>query len=158
LSKRLIVLFAGVVAIAVIAAGCGSSSDESTETTAALTKAEFIKQGDAICEKCNKHDEAEFESFAKEHELSEKKEPTKAQQEELVTDVVLPSISKQAEELRELGVPSGDEDAVNGILDGLDEAIEKAEDAPTLVLEGQGPFVDVNKQAKEYGFEVCGQQ
>ena len=50
MSKRLIAMLAGVMAIAIVAAGCGSSSD-STPTPFVLTKAEFIKQGDAICAK-----------------------------------------------------------------------------------------------------------
>ena len=55
MSKRLIALLAGVMAIAIIAAGCGSSSDDSTDTTVVvLTKTEFIKQGDAICAKGGK--------------------------------------------------------------------------------------------------------
>jgi hypothetical protein len=154
MSKGLIATLAGVVAIAVIAAGCGSSSSDSTSS---LTKAEFIKQGDAICEKGNKNDEAEFEAFAKENNISQSKEPSKAQEEELVKTVILPSISTQAEELGELGAPSGEEDQVNAIVEGVEEAVEKAEEDPSTVLKGNGPFEEVDTLTKEYGLKVCGQ-
>jgi hypothetical protein len=142
----------GVLAIGVIAAGCGSSSD----STSSLTKAEFIKQADAICTAGNKSDEAEFEAYAKENGL-ENKEPSDAQKEELVTDVVLPSISKQGEEISALGAPSGEEDQVNAIVDGIEGAVEEAEGDPSVVLSGPGPFKEVDKLAKDYGLTVCGQ-
>jgi hypothetical protein len=158
LSKRLIAMLAGVVAIAVVAAGCGSSSD-STESTASLTKAEFIKQGDAICKKGNKEIEEGFESFAKENNLPQHKEPTKAQGKELVETVIVPEIKAQAEGIRALGTPSGDEAQVSAMLDSLDEGIEEAEEDPEALFAAKSdPFASANKQAKEYGLKVCGQE
>jgi hypothetical protein len=158
LSKRLIAMLAGVVAIAVVAAGCGSSSD-STESTASLTKAEFIKQGDAICKKGNKEIEEGFESFAKENNLPQNKEPNKAQGKELVETVIVPDIKAQAEGIRALGAPSGDEAQVSAMLDSLDEGIEAAEEDPEALFAAKSdPFASANKQAKEYGLKVCGQE
>jgi hypothetical protein len=158
LSKRLIAMLAGVVAIAVVAAGCGSS-DNSSESTASLTKAEFIKQGDAICKKGNKEIEEGFESFAKENNLPQGKEPTKAQGRELVETVLVPDIKAQAEGIRALGTPSGDEAEISAMLDSLDEGIEEAEKDPEALFTAKSdPFASANKQAKEYGLKVCGQE
>jgi hypothetical protein len=151
LSKRLIAMLFGVLAMAAIAAGCGDSGGSS------LTKAEYIKRGDEICKKGNEGNENEFEAFAKEKGLKQNEAPTEAQKEELVTDVVLPSISKQAEELGDLGTPETEGEQAEAIVESLDEAIEKAEAEPARVLGGQGPFEGVDKMAAEYGFRVCGQ-
>jgi hypothetical protein len=161
LSKRLIAMLFGVLAIAVIAAGCGSSSSE--ESTSSLTKAEFIKRGDAICAKANKENEAEFEEFAKEHNLSKNKEPSEAVQEEVATTVLLPSVSKQLEDIRALGAPSGEEEQVDEILETVEGEVEEGEEEPSSLLgaeeeEEVSPFAEGNKMAREYGFKVCGQE
>jgi hypothetical protein len=157
LSKRLIAMLAGVVAIAVIAAGCGSSDDNSS--TSSLTKAEFIKQADAICKKGNDEIEEGFESFAKENNIPKNKEPTDDQSKELVETVFVPSISSQSEELRELGAPSGDEDEISAMLDSLDEGIEEAEEEPEALFNSKSdPFGPANKKAAQYGLKVCGQE
>jgi hypothetical protein len=158
LSKRLIVLLAGVVAIAAIAAGCGSSSDDSTETTATLTKAEFIKQGDAICEKGSKQIEREAEEFAEENNVDTSK-PTKEQQEEVITTVVVPSLQTQADELSELGAPSGEEGKSAAVIDALEAGVEELEDEPSLLPEsGASPLDKANELASEFGFKACGQE
>jgi hypothetical protein len=154
----------GVLAIAVIAAGCGSSSDSSSseESTSSISKAELIKQGDAICAKSEKENEAEFEEFVEENGLSENKEPTEAQKEELATSILLPSVSSQIEGIRALGAPSGEEEEVSEILDTVQEEIEEGEAEPSSLFEaeeeGASPFAEGNELAREYGFKICGQE
>jgi hypothetical protein len=150
----------GVLAIAVIAAGCGSSSDSSSseESTASITKAELIKQGDAICTRYEKENEAEFEEFAEENGLSENKEPTEAQKEELATSILLPSVSGQIEAIRALGAPSGEEEKVSEILDTVEEEVEEGEAEPSVLFEEEAAFAEGNELAREYGFKVCGQE
>ena len=154
MGTRLIAMTAGVVAIAVIAAGCGSSSND---TTSALTKAEFISQGDAICEKGNKEIETGFEAFLKENGI--KGEPSKAQGVELSETVLIPSVKSQSEELRDLGAPSGEEGEISAMLDALDEGVEEAEEDPEALLASESdPFGPANKMATEYGLKVCGRE
>jgi hypothetical protein len=156
LSKRLIVLLAGVVAIAAVAAGCGSSSSDSTETTAALTKTEYIKQGDAICEKGSKQIEAEAEEFAEDNNVDTSK-PTDKQQEEVIATVVAPSLQTQADELSELGAPDGEEGKTAAIVDALEAGAEELEDDPGLLLESEAnPLGKASELATKYGFKACG--
>jgi hypothetical protein len=157
LSKRLTVLLAGIVAIAVVVAGCGGS-DDSSDTTA-LTKQQFIAQADAICKQGNKEIEEGLESFAKENDIPQNQEPSKAQGKEIVETVFVPSIDNQAEEIRALGAPSGDEDEISALLDSLDESIEEAEEDPEALFGSKSdPFAKPNELAKDYGLEVCGQE
>lgn len=156
MGKRLIVMLAGVVAIASIAAGCGGS-DESTETAASPSKAEFIKQGDAICKKGEEALEEEASEFAKENGI-DKSKPTEAQQEEVVREVVAPALLRQGEELRELPAPSGEEDEVEAIFSALEDGAEKMEADPKGLLEGSNPVEKASKLARQYGFQECGEE
>lgn len=156
LSKGLIATLAGVLAVAIIAVGCGSSSDDSTSS---LTKAQFIAQADAICKKGNAEIESEFEAFAKKEGIKENEEPSTAQGVEVSETVLIPNIENQAEEIRALEAPSGNEEEISAMLDSLDEGIEEAEaDPEALFTSKSDPFGPANKMAKELGFEVCGQE
>lgn len=165
MSKRLIALLLGVLAIALVA-GCGSGGDdtsgtssESGESASSLTKAEFIKQADAICEEGNKSVGVEAEEFAEENEIDIEK-PTTAQQEEVVSDVVAPAIREQAEKIDELGAPGGEEDEVAEIVAAVESGADEAEATPDVIVEGKGagPFEEANKLATAYGLKVCGRE
>jgi hypothetical protein len=162
LSKRLILLFAGLLALA-IAAGCGSSDDSTnTDTTSVdvtITKEQLVAQGDAICKQGNEEIEEGFERYAEENDIPENQEPSDEQGVEIVEMVLVPNLKTQAELLRGLGAPEGDEEQVEELLDSLDEAIETAEDDPeALFNEDTDPFGDVNQQAQDYGFSDCGEE
>ncbi len=160
MSKRLTLLLAGVMALGVIAAGCGSSDDSTgtTNVTVTITKDQLIAQGDKICKQGDKEIEEGFERYAEENNLPDNGEPNKKQGIDLVETVIVPSVKTQAELIRGLGIPEGDEDEVEAMLDGLDEAVEEAEENPeSLFDEKSDPFGDPNQRAEDYGFKVCGQ-
>jgi hypothetical protein len=151
---RLIGLLVGAMAIALIVAGCGSSSDE---TTASISKAEFTKQGNAICKAGNEEINEGFGSFAKENSLNHK-EPSEAQFEELAETVLIPSVSRQIKEVRALGAPEGEEGEVDEFLTNAEGALEEIEGEPSLIsAEGkEEPFYTVNKEAATLGLTACG--
>jgi hypothetical protein len=154
-SKSLFAAFAAFAAIAMIAAGCGGGGD-STSDSSSLTKAEFLKQGNAICAKGNKEIQEGFEEFAKENGFSEKKQPTKAQLTEVVETVVLPKVRGQVEGIKALGAPSGEEAQVEAITDAAEEALEKGEEEPAaMASEKADPFAKANKKASAYGLVKC---
>jgi hypothetical protein len=158
LSKRLLVLLAGALALGLLVAGCGSSDDSSEENTSSLTKAEFIKQADAICEKADDEIEGEVEAFAEENGIPTDKEPSDEVKEELVVEVIVPSIEEQAEGIAALGAPSGEEDQIDQIVEGIETAASETAEDPSSVISGsEGAFKGVNEEAKEYGFKVCGE-
>jgi hypothetical protein len=156
LNKRLFALFATAL-VGVLVAGCGSSDD--SESTASLSKAEFVKQGNAICSKGNAKLESEFEDFADEHNFKKNKKPSEAEFEEATETILIPGISNQVEEIRALGTPEGDEGEVDELLTGAEEAVEEGEEDPVGFAEGESPKLkEVNKQAREYGLTVCGEE
>jgi outer membrane murein-binding lipoprotein Lpp len=159
LSKRFFVPFAAVLASALLVAGCGGSSNDSTDTTSALTKQQFIAQADAICKQGNEEIEEGFESFAEQNDIPKNQEPSKAQGKEIVETVIVPSIGSQAEGIRALGFPSGDEDELSAMLDSLDEAVEEAEEDPEALFAAKSdPFAKPNELAQDYGLKTCGDE
>jgi hypothetical protein len=148
--------FAAFAAIAMIVAGCGGGGDSSSDSSS-LTKAEFLKQGNAVCAKGNQEIEEGFEEFEKENG-SQSKQPTKAQLTEAIETIVLPAVRNQVEGVEGLGAPSGEEDKVEAITDAANEALEEGEEDPaSLTSEKADPFAEANELANEYGLVKCGE-
>jgi hypothetical protein len=166
--KQLAALFAGVVAIVLIVAGCGSSSGSSAGTgdeitTSSISKAQFIKKADAACEKGEKQIQVGIGALGakkareRESEGEENPEPTEADYAELIDLVVAPNIENEIDEIRALGAPSGDEDQIKAFVDAREESIEIAERAPKLILRNSGKMYEQSdKLANEYGLKDCG--
>jgi len=151
MSKGLVAVLAAVF-LGLLAVGCGSSSDSSS-----LTKAEFVKQADQICTKGEKSIEDGAEKFAEDNDVNTEK-PTKAQQEEVIQQVVAPDIRKQAEEIGDLGAPKGEEAEVEAIVTAVEDGADELESKPETLIEGKNPLVKGSKLAKEYGLKVCGEE
>ncbi len=155
MNKAFLAVVAVLVALAAIVAGCGGG-DDTTDETVTLTKAEFIKQGDAICKKGNDQSEKEAEEFAEDNDFSLEK-ASKDQLEEAVSEVLVPNLERQTEELDALGAPEGDEDEVEAIIVSLEDATGEIEDDPGIVFQG-GVLKKPSKLAESYGFKVCGEE
>jgi hypothetical protein len=155
-------LLAGILALTLILAGCGGGSSDTSSSgdlsASPLSKAEFIKKADAICAAGGKRTQAEFASYVKEKKISAEAGPTAAQFAEISENIQVPAYKRQAEELRALGAPSGEEEKVTAIFDAIDAGIEKVEEAdPKEALESSNSmFVEADTLAVEYGFKVCG--
>ena len=155
--KKASLVMLALVALAAIVAGCGGDDDEAGETTAtteALTKAEFIRQGDAICKKANSQNRAEAEDFADENGF-ELEKASDEQLEEAISAVLVPSLNQQAEDVEALGAPAGDEERVEEIIASLEDAAGRIEDEPSSAFEGE-PLREASRLAEDYGFKVCG--
>lgn len=143
--RRLIggLTFAAIFSVGLVATGCGSSDDN-------LTKAEFLKQGNAICKKGNQEiNKAANATFKK------GQKPTKAQITKFANDTLIPSVEEQVNGIRDLNPPSADEDQVNKILDEADSALDKTKSDPSIFASNQDPFKKANKLAKDYGLTAC---
>ena len=154
MSKRIIAMLAGALAIAIVA-GCGGGDDSSDSSS--LSKAQFIKQADAICAKGNKEVNKEIKEFAEENDVNTNK-PTAQQQEDVITEVVAPNVQGQAEQISDLSAPSGDEKQVETLIDAVEEGVEELEADPKKLIEGKNPLSKGSKLAKDYGLKVCGEE
>ena len=142
---------AAVLTVGLVLAACGSSNN-STSTTAALTKPQFLKQGNAICKKGNQQiNAAAHKVFGK------NKKPSKAEGTKFATGTVIPSVQSQINGVKALGAPTGDEAKVNAIVTSAQAALDKAKKDPSLLISNKSdPFKQSNKLTKAYGLTTCG--
>lgn len=130
----------------------GAGGEEATNTSS-LTKAQFLKQANKICLGGEKQMTAELEKALAGGGQAE-------QQQALVRathEVVLPQVQSQIDELRALGLPSGDEQQVEAILASMQEAVETAEGRSNGTIRDLGPvFERAGAMARQYGINGCG--
>lgn len=159
--NKLLTAALAAAALVALVAGCGGGDETTadgtaTDETVTLTKAEFIKQGDAICKESGDQSEKEAEEFAEENGFTLEK-ANEEQLEEAVAEVLVSALRGQTEELKALGAPEGDEDRVEEIIVSLEGAADEIEDDPSVVFE-EKVFAEPNELAQKYGFKVCGEE
>ena len=134
--------------------GCGddsSTGDEDTRPTSP-TRAEYIEQADALCEKGNAELDAAASAF-----FADKPHPTAAQEQTYATTIYVPQLEAVIGELRELQVPEGDEAEVTAFYDAAAAGLaEIAADPSSFGGEPPEGFQEATRLAADYGFEVCG--
>jgi hypothetical protein len=121
---------------------------------ASPTKAAFIKEADKVCSKAELELSEEVLDFAKKNgiDIEKEEEPSDDQKTEIYEQIVLPNISRQADELSELTPPKGDEATIEELTSTLSDEAENAD--PSNLDENT--FEDASKMAQEYGLTSCG--
>jgi hypothetical protein len=162
MKNRLLIPFALLAALGALAvAGCGGDDDTSSTTGTsgtsgvtgtALTQEEWAKQADAICATADKEVDAAGE------EIFGGQQPSQDQIDGFVTDTLVPSIQGQLDAIRALTPPEDIADDVTSFLDDANAALDEIRDDPSLVSANgdEGPFTEVNQQAKDLGLAECG--
>ncbi|MEX2195640.1 MAG: hypothetical protein WD844_10175 [Thermoleophilaceae bacterium] len=156
--NRTITLLVAALAAASLLAACGGDDDDGDGGEQALSKAEYIEQGDAICAEGDREiEQAAEETFS---DLEQGEQPSVEEIGEFGQETVLPSLQRQIDRLRELPAPGGDEDEVTAIYDAADEGIQTLQDGDPedFATGGDAAFEDANRLAGEYGFQNCGGQ
>ena len=128
-------------------AGCGGGDD-----TTQLTKAEFTKQANAGCKEHSKERDELFKKVTSELDASE---VTRADQENLIDEVLLPPFEKDIENLKSLGAPAGDEQQVEEIIKAMEDAIKNVEEKPLVALRTNSQFAEARAAAVKYGLDDC---
>lgn len=129
--------------------GCGGDTDEAE----APTKAAFIKRADAICSGADKKQEIGLQNYTKQNPNSNLDQD---QVVKVVMRVGMPPLEEEAEELAELTPPAGDEDKIDTMVRGIEEAVDKAKANPqSMANPAASPFRVIDEQAKAYGFKAC---
>lgn len=154
--KRLLVVMPLVLATASVGVGCGGDDDNgsgvssTTSTATALTKQEFLKRGNHICEQAQKH------INAAEQKLGDN--PSQAEVDEFTTQTAIPTIQYEIAGVQGLAPPSGDEDQVDAIITAAQQALDKLKADPNLITASgkDNPFAHTNTLANQYGLTACG--
>jgi len=120
-----------------------------------LTKAAYIKQGDAICEKVPQRYEEAATKLGEEAQKQGKPQPKTP---EVNLKAAVPPLYTAIEEFEDLSPPSGEEQQAEEMIDALEAAAKGVEAKPNSELAGpQSPFAEYQKLAREYGFKLCSQ-
>jgi hypothetical protein len=143
-----VVLLVAILALLPVAAGCGSS-----KKSTALSKAEFLKRGNAICKRGNDEiNRAAQKIFPNSHA-----QPSQADEKKFATNTLIPSVQSQIDGIKALGAPKGDESKVKAIINSAQAALDKGKKNPLLLVSNkQHPFAKTNQMARAYGLTVCG--
>lgn len=139
-------------------AGCGGDDDDSSSASGggnALTKAEFIKQGDTVCAGLTESTQAIAEPTS-EDEVSGYLTDTIALAKKARSDFAALSPPADGEDIHEALL-----DSIDGSISAAEEALEAAEDGD---LEKMGELLDkasdlgdeADEDADAYGFKECG--
>jgi len=133
----------GLGGLVLVLSACGGGSS-------ALSKDEFLKQGNAICDAGNKTIETAFPD--------QTSQPDPAAIKKFLDETLIPNITKQVDQLDGLKPPKELESTVDKLLSDARAALTKmkqqAATDPQAALEDD-PFVDVNKQADAIGLSTC---
>jgi uncharacterized protein YcfL len=140
-----------LLALAALAAlmlvGCGGGDE-----TTSLTRAQFVKQANAIC----KAQEERRENIIRKAIAGQ--DQTKllplAQREEIVIETVAPYES-MAEEMSSLATPEGDEPKVEKIIQEMEKAAKSVRSDPATALGSTSQFQEANNLTTRYGLTEC---
>jgi hypothetical protein len=151
--KRIMSTLLGLsLATALVAAGCGGGDDNDTSVSS-LSKSEWIAKADAICHADNKDlNRVTATAFAN-------KQPTQNEQLRFVTQTIVPKIQQQIDQVRALGAPQGDQQAVNAFLAEAQRALDQGKANPSLLTDnpsGKNPFAQTRVLAEGIGLQICG--
>lgn len=140
---------AAALAMAIALAGCGGGGESST-TSEALSKDEFITQADQICATGTDEFDAALEEFSAGGQPSDEEAAT------FFAETLFPSYKDQAAQIDALAAPEGDEEEVDAIITALNDAIAEAESDPEAAIAAEDdPFEEYRTLAADYGLTEC---
>lgn len=139
-----VVMVAGLLAVLGLAA-CGDDDGDP------LTKAGFIANGSAICERTQERIDQGATGFV------EGEVPTFEQMRTFVDDTVAPAVKDELNELDDLQPPEEDREDVDEIIEEGEKARDAASTRPELLLnKDRSPFNRYAELASRYGLRNCG--
>lgn len=155
--KRSVVALVSALLIASALASCGDDDGSSSDSpgSVSISKAEFVQEAEKICIRESDKANARVAPYVERNkEAGGGSKSEEDLQAEAIEAVVLPSVERQIDQIRDLGVPTGDEDQVEDFLTALGDAIEVFREAP-LTPRANAAFSRVNRVGRAYGLERC---
>lgn len=141
-----------VVALAaLVAAGCGGdASSGPVESSGAPSAEEWVQQADEICAQGNQElDQSAQKAFGE-------GPPSPEEQEQFVTETVVPSLQAQIDEVGGLDRPEGsDGDRVAAFLDTAQREYDTFAENPAAAEARGNPFAESEQLGSELGLQDC---
>lgn len=147
--KPVVALWGIVVVLGVVAVGCGGGGEAAPPE---LTKAQFVKQATAICQKVEEEKQSRLEAAIKSEKRRGLFAASDSELEKLAAKVVLPLYEEGVSRLGRLNLAGKKDKAKTAkILHEYEVALKEAKADPSTALEGN-PFARPDEAAAAYGF------
>jgi hypothetical protein len=140
-------LVAALAVTTVVIAACGDDS---------RTLEEWASQSDELCKRGDAEQRAAVERFFEREGISQRQPPTAAQLERLATEVVVPNIQTQIDDVAALERPEAEADEVQSFLDQAQSDLDAIVGDPSLINQAN-PFGETTELAEGLGLEECAQ-
>jgi hypothetical protein len=151
---------------ALLVAGCGggggggdssaSAHPAASIATSSMSKKEYVRKANSICESRHRQLENEFRKFIASyggHVPTGKAAEEKARA-EIGETIAVPVKRHELEELAELGAPEGDVAGAKTVLVAIEKAIQVAEQRPAEVVTNNEIFLKPAEAAQKYGLTL----
>lgn len=139
--RRTMNLLMAVAVAAAMLVGCSSGGGGSSRSSKEISKADYIKQGNALCQKFNKKLDA----------ASKGVDPSnKAQYDKFLRDKAVPEAENLIKQLKGLGTPKGDDAKLDKLYGSMQSDLDKVKKNPSS--DGPSKTEDL---LKGYGLTDC---
>jgi hypothetical protein len=162
---QLLGMTAAIITGAAVLTACGD------DAATALSKPDFVEQANAICQVTTDELAPVWEEMWSSFEALDIDDP--ANQDLVfvkfgeILDVTSPAWREAAGEIRQLGMPEGDQDELTELFDDLESALDEfdvlidaaiaGDEAARAAMDDTDPMTDVHRRARAYGLDVCGE-
>lgn len=143
-----------LAAIALIAqlSGCGGGNDASPANTPVLTKVQYIKQANKICQAGLRKKDQEVRAAAEREGQKILVNPNDMRA--LIEEVLIPTYGETITQLKHLNPPNNDEAAVAKMIGAYDTALDETKSDPLAAFQ-RNPFAEANNAAAGFGLNAC---
>lgn len=145
--RKGIIGFAGLAILLLVASGCGG--DEST-----VSKQEFDRQLEVVCNQGLKEREEFVEEIGKEFEQSKDGKPSKETQTENLRKLIA-IYDETTEEIAELDLPEQGGEKVDKLVEAREDAAEKFAADPLNALGEPSIFAKANEAGEDLNAKSC---
>lgn len=142
--RKIAIFVLSSFALVLLLAGCGGGSGS-------IDKAAFVEQATSICQEVSGQLAAEFQAFGKKEANSSSTAATN----KLVTQVLVPNLETELEEIRALGVPSESKRQVEAFFDAMRKMIKSADTNPEDFATGTGQYESAELAGRQFGLSEC---
>jgi len=115
----------------------------------------FVAEANALCRKQKRQIKVRADAIVQ-SATGKGEQMRQAALRRLILAAIVPGLEAEAEQLKALQAPPGDEEGVEGVVAAIESVLAEARKDPTAFLGNAGAFDEPHRLAREYGIGACG--